>query len=106
MSNIRGRFQKAADKSAAAFSASVSFDWRLYPHDIAGSIAHARMLAKQGIITQKEAKTIINGLAEIGREIEAGKFKFKPELEDVHMNIEARLIEKVGEVGGTLHTAR
>ena len=75
MSHIRGRFQKAADKAATAYSASVSFDWRLYPHDIAGSVAHTRMLAKQGIITQREAKIITDGLAEIGREIESGKFK-------------------------------
>jgi argininosuccinate lyase len=106
MSQIRGRFRKEAAESAAAFSESVSFDWRLYPHDIAGSIAHARMLAKQGIITGGEAGQIENGLAEIGREIESGKFKFKPELEDVHMNIEARLIEKIGEAGRKLHTAR
>ncbi|MBI2850422.1 MAG: argininosuccinate lyase [Chloroflexi bacterium] len=106
MSNIRGRFQKAADKAAAAYTASIGYDWRLYTHDIAGSIAHARMLAKQGIITGQEAKTIAAGLAEIGQEIEAGKFQFKPELEDIHMNIEARLIEMVGEVGGKLHTAR
>ena len=106
MSNIRGRFQKAANKSAAAFTASVAFYWRLYPHDIAGSIAHARMLAKQGIVSQREAKTITNGLVEIGQEIEKGKLQPKVGLEDIHMNIEARLIEKVGEVGGKLHTAR
>ncbi len=106
MSLIRGRFQKDADKSAETYTASVHFDWRLYPYDIAGSIAHARMLAKQGIIPKKDADTIINGLTSIKEEIEQGKFKLKPELEDVHMNIEARLIEKVGEVGGKLHTAR
>ena len=106
MSHIRGRFQKDADKSAAAFSASVAFDWRLYPHDIAGSIAHARMLAKQGIITQKEAKIITNGLVAIGKEIEQGKLQPKAGLEDIHMTIESRLIDKVGEVGGKLHTAR
>ncbi len=106
MSNIRGRFQKDADKRAAEYTASISFDWRLYPYDIAGSIAHARMLAKQGIISAAEAKTIVDGLADISEEIEQGKFQFKPELEDIHLNIEARLIEKVGEVGGKLHTAR
>ncbi len=106
MSHIRSRFQKAADKSVAEYTASISFDWRLYPYDIAGSIAHARMLAKQGIISEKEAETITGGLASIRDEIEQGKFQFKPELEDIHMNIEARLIEKVGEVGGKLHTAR
>ena len=106
MSHIRGRFQKAADKSVAEYTASIPFDWRLYPYDIAGSIAHARMLAKQGIISEEEAETITGGLASIRDEIEQGKFQFKPELEDIHMNIEARLIEKVGEVGGKLHTAR
>jgi argininosuccinate lyase len=106
VSNIRGRFGKAADKSAAEYTASVPFDWRLYPYDIAGSIAHARMLAKQGIISHKEAKIIADGLAAIRDEIEQGKLEFRAELEDIHMNIEARLIEKVGEVGGKLHTAR
>lgn len=106
MSHIRGRFHKAADKLVAEYTASISFDWRLYPYDIAGSIAHARMLAKQGIISDKEARIISSGLASIREEIEQGKFQFKPELEDIHMNIEARLIEKVGEVGGKLHTAR
>ncbi|MDD5038172.1 MAG: argininosuccinate lyase, partial [Dehalococcoidales bacterium] len=106
MSHIRSRFQKAANKLAAEYTASIAFDWRLYPYDIAGSIAHARMLAKQGIITEQEAKIISNGLASIRDEIEQGKFQFKSELEDIHMNIEARLIEKVGEVGGKLHTAR
>jgi len=106
MSNIRGRFNKDADKSAADYSASISYDWRLYTHDIAGSIAHARMLAKQGIISQEEAKTIADGLTEISQEIMQGKFRFKAELEDIHMNIEAALIEKIGEVGRKLHTAR
>ncbi len=106
MSHIRGRFQKDADKLVAEYTASISFDWRLYPYDIAGSIAHAKMLAKQGIISKKEAETITKGLAALKEEIEQGKFQFKPELEDIHMNIEARLIEKVGEVGGKLHTAR
>ncbi len=106
MSQIRGRFNRAADKRAAEYTASIPFDWRLYPDDIAGSIAHAKMLAKQGIISSKEAKIIVDGLTEIKVEIEQGKFQFKTELEDIHMNIEARLIEKVGEVGGKLHTAR
>ena len=106
MSHIRGRFHKAADKLVAEYTASIPFDWRLYHYDIAGSIAHAKMLAKQGIISAEEAKIIIDGLADIGGEIEQGKFDFKPELEDIHMAIEARLIEKVGEVGGKLHTAR
>lgn len=106
MSYLRGRFKKAADKAVTEYTASIPFDWRLYPYDIAGSIAHARMLAKQGIISNKEAEIITKGLASIKEEIEQGKVQFKPELEDIHMNIEARLIEKVGEVGGKLHTAR
>ncbi len=106
MGQIRGRFKKATDKLVIEYTASIPFDWRLYPYDIAGSIAHARMLAKQGIISDKEAETIINGLTSIKEEIEQNEFQFKSELEDIHMNIEARLIEKVGEVGGKLHTAR
>lgn len=106
MSQIRGRFRRAADKKAAAYTASIPFDWRLYPDDIAGSIAHARMLAKQGIISLDDAKTIVDGLDSIRQEIEQGKFQFKTELEDIHMNIEASLIEKVGEAGRKLHTAR
>jgi argininosuccinate lyase len=106
MSYIRGRFQKKADKLVNEYTASIPFDWQLYPYDIAGSIAHAKMLAKQGIISDKEAETIINGLTAIKEEIKRGKFQFQPELEDIHMNIEARLLEKVGEVGGKLHTAR
>ena len=106
MSLIRGRFQKEAAKSVTDYTVSTHFDWRLYRQDIVGSIAHARMLAKQDIISQKEAEAIVNGLTSIRDEIEQGKFQFKPELEDVHMNIEARLIEKVGEVGRNLPTAR
>ena len=106
MSHTRGRFHKAVDKLVTEYTASIPFDRRLYRHDIAGSIAHVKMLAKQGIISEKEAGIIISGLASIREEIEQGKFQFKPELEDIHMSIEARLIEKMGEVGGKLHTAR
>ncbi len=106
MSLIRGRFQKPVDSLVAKYTASIPFDWRLYPYDIAGSTAHAKMLAQQGIISVQEAETIVKGLAAIKEEIEQGKFQFKPELEDIHMNIEARLIEKIGEVGRKLHTAR
>ena len=106
MSHIRGRFSKAADKLVAEYTASLPFDWRLYRHDVAGSIAHARMLAKQGVILAKEAEVITGGLAAIQDEIEQGTFQFKTEFEDIHMSIEARLIEKIGEVGGKLHTAR
>ena len=106
MSQIRGRFKKAADKSVVRYTASLPFDWRLYPYDIAGSIAHAKMLAKQKIISPKEAEKIIKGLKSVQGEIEQGKFQFKPELEDIHMAIESRLMKKVGKIGGKLHTAR
>jgi len=106
MSQIRGRFKKAADKKVDEYTASIPYDWRLYPYDIAGSIAHARMLARQGIITDKDADAIIIGLNGIKEEFARGKFPFKEELEDIHMHIEARLMEKVGDVGGKLHTAR
>ena len=106
MSHIRGRFGKEADKSAVDYTSSILFDQLLYRYDIMGSIAHAKMLAKQGIISEKEAEVIAEGLVSIREEIEQGEFEFKPELEDIHMNIEARLIEKVGEVGRKLHTAR
>jgi argininosuccinate lyase len=106
VSQIRGRFQKEAAKTALEYSSSIHYDWRLYPYDIAGSIAHARMLAKQGIITASAADAIVKGLDEIGDEIASGEFSFKPELEDIHMNIEARLTEKIGDAGKKLHTAR
>jgi argininosuccinate lyase len=103
---LRGRFKKDTDKGAAHYIASIPFDQRLYGQDIAGSIAHARMLGRQGIILESEAEAIISGLVSIREEIEQGRFEFKVELEDIHMNIEARLIEKIGDVGGKLHTAR
>lgn len=101
-----GRFTAPTDQFVEEFTASISFDQRLYRYDIEGSIAHARMLAKQAIIADDEAETIVKGLQEILEEIEAGKLEFKVSLEDIHMNIEARLIEKIGPVGGKLHTAR
>jgi len=97
---------KDNDKLAQGYVASIPFDRRLYRQDIEGSIAHARMLAKQGIIADKDAEAIIAGLNSIRNEIEQGKFHFKTELEDIHMNIEARLFEKIGDVAGKLHTAR
>ncbi len=106
MTYIRGRFEKEADEKVLQYTESISFDWRLYKQDIAGSIAHANMLARQGIITTGEAEAIIKGLGEIQQEIEQAKFKFRTELEDIHMNIESRLAEKIGETGGKLHTAR
>ncbi len=93
-------------KSPGDFIASISFDWRLYHHDIRGSIVHVRMLARQRLIADSDAEAIIAGLESIRDEIERGEFLFKSELEDIHMNIEARLFEKVGEVAGKLHTAR
>ncbi len=101
-----GRFTEGTAASVEDFTESVSFDWRLWSYDIQGSIAHTRMLAHQGIITKSEANTIISGLKEIQKEIEEGRFRWKKELEDVHMNIEVALIEKIGPVGGKLHTAR
>jgi argininosuccinate lyase len=97
---------KEINKPVQEYVASIPFDRRLYRQDIEGSIAHARMLAKQGIIAESEAETIIKGLNSIQKEIEQGKFQFKTELEDIHMNIEARLFEKIGDVAGKLHTAR
>ncbi|MBN1366413.1 MAG: argininosuccinate lyase [Dehalococcoidales bacterium] len=106
MSLIRGRFEKEADEKVLQYTESISFDWRLSHQDIAGSIAHTKMLAKQGIITAAEGKAIVKGLNEIRQEIEQGKFKYRTELEDIHMNIESRLAEKIGEAGGKLHTGR
>ena len=100
-----GRFASGPAADVAEFSQSVSFDWRLWKHDIAGSAAHAAMLQKIGVLTKAEHKAIARGLEQISREIAAGKFKWKPELEDVHMNIEAELTRRVP-AGAKLHTAR
>lgn len=101
-----GRFKKGTHKVAEGFSASIDFDKRLYKEDIEGSIAHAQMLAETGIIDKKEADKIVKGLTSIRKEIESGKFPFREEFEDIHLNIEKRLIEKIGDVGGKIHTAR
>ena len=106
MNYLRHRFQKEANKMAQDYVAVIAFDQRLYRQDIEGSIAHAKMLAKQGIITESDAESIIAGLTSIRAEIEQGRFPFKTEFEDIHMNIEARLFEKIGDVAGKLHTAR
>ena len=90
----------------SAYTVSIHYDRRLYREDIAGSIAHARMLAKQGIIAAADAHAIERGLAEIREEIESGAFPWRPELEDIHMNVERRLFEKIGDSAGKLHTAR
>lgn len=101
-----GRFAKNTDVMVEEFTSSISFDKRMYKEDIAGSIAHATMLAKCGIILQEEAESIIGGLKTILTDIEAGDFSFEIALEDIHMNIEKRLTERIGAVGGKLHTAR
>ncbi len=101
-----GRFTQPTDKFVEEFTASIDFDKRMYSYDIQGSIAHARMLARQGIIAAEEADTIVGGLEAILADIDAGNFEFSVSLEDIHMNIEARLIERIGAVGGKLHTAR
>lgn len=101
-----GRFSSSPDAVMEAINASIGFDKKLYAQDIAGSKAHAQMLADNAIIKKGDAKTIIKGLDTILSEIESGKFKFSSQLEDIHMNIEARLAELVGDVAGKLHTAR
>ncbi|MBP2655378.1 MAG: argH 1 [Firmicutes bacterium] len=101
-----GRFAKNTDIMVEEFTSSISFDNRLYKEDIAGSIAHAKMLAKCGIISDEDTKIIIDGLNGILADIEAGNFTFEIALEDIHMNIEKRLTERIGPVGGKLHTAR
>ncbi len=101
-----GRFTKTTNILVEEFTASIKFDYRLAEEDIAGSIAHVQMLARQEIIQQTEADEIIAGLQQIEQEILAEEFQFSVELEDIHMNIEKRLIELIGPVGGKLHTAR
>jgi len=101
-----GRFTQPTDKFVEEFTASIEFDQRLYAYDIRGSKAHAEMLGRQGIISIDDANRIIDGLDEILKDIEAGKVEFSVELEDIHMNVEARLIERIGAVGGKLHTGR
>ncbi len=101
-----GRFSQETDSLVRKYSESISYDRRLYPYDIQGSIAHAKMLGKQGIIPQEDVACIIKGLEEIKADIDAGNFEFTEELEDIHMNIEARLTERIGKAGARLHTGR
>lgn len=101
-----GRFEISPSQIMQEINQSISFDKKLYKQDIQGSTAHAKMLAEVGILTKSEAKKIIDGLSKIQKEIESGKFNFKIELEDIHMNIESRLKEIIGDVAGKLHTAR
>jgi argininosuccinate lyase len=101
-----GRFAEKTHHSVETFTASIDFDRRLYAHDIAGSIAHVRMLAKIQVITQEEAKTIEGGLLAVKADIEKGKMKFSHALEDIHMHVETALVKKIGKVAQKLHTAR
>ncbi|MGD8711985.1 MAG: argininosuccinate lyase [Thiohalophilus sp.] len=101
-----GRFTAPTDAFVEVFTASVGFDKRLYKHDIAGSIAHARMLAHVGVLSEEERDAIIGGLKEIEQDIERGEFAWSTTLEDVHMNIESRLTDRIGSVGKKLHTGR
>lgn len=101
-----GRFSKETASLVDEFNASIEFDQKLYKHDIQGSIAHAKMLGKQGIITEKESTLIIDTLNNILTEIESGDIEFKIDLEDIHMNIEKILIDRIGDIGKKLHTAR
>jgi argininosuccinate lyase len=102
----KGRFKEQTAALLQSFSESISFDWRLWRHDIEGSVAHSAALEKAGLISKRERAQIIAGLREIGEEMAAGKFKFKTELEDIHMNIEAELTKRIGAAGAKLHTAR
>ncbi len=101
-----GRFSEPTDQFVERFTASIGFDARLYHHDIQGSIAHARMLAHVGVLSGNECGAIVNGLQQIHSEIDTGSLQWSVALEDVHMNVESRLIEIVGEVGKRLHTGR
>ena len=106
MSMWGGRFSQAVNQALQAYSESVSYDRRLYDVDIDGSIAHAEMLGETGIIPRDHAKKIVTELENIRRDIEAGNFQFSAELEDIHMNIESALIDRLGDIGAKLHTAR
>ncbi|MFH1923693.1 MAG: argininosuccinate lyase [Planctomycetota bacterium] len=101
-----GVFDEATDRRVEEFTESVSFDRRLYAHDIAGSTAHAQMLAHVGLITAEECRQIEQALDEIRQEIEQGRFSYRVELEDIHMHVERALIDRIGDVGRKLHTAR
>jgi argininosuccinate lyase len=101
-----GRFSERTDTSVEAFTSSIQIDRRLYPYDIEGSVAHSRMLAKVGVITPEEAEQLAEGLWRIKRDLDQGNFEFSDSLEDIHMHIEARLLQDVGKVAQKLHTAR
>ena len=99
----KGRFQQQTADLVQRYGESISYDWRLYPHDIAGSIAHARAQMTAGLLTEDEFSQIESGLREVEQEIEQGTFEFSIELEDIHMNIEAALTKKIGAAGAKLH---
>src|SRR4030067_207325 len=101
-----GRFKEKTKKTVETFTSSMSFDRRLWEYDIQGSEAHVKMLKKQKIISSRDAELILAGLEKIRRAIKKGKFKFRNDLEDVHMNIEYALLKEIGPAGGKLHTAR
>ncbi|MCG8472618.1 MAG: argininosuccinate lyase, partial [Desulfobacterales bacterium] len=101
-----GRFSQGTDKAVEAFTSSIVVDKRLYAHDIAGSIAHAKMMARQGIIEEDEAELMEKGLLEVKEDIENGNFVYDDALEDIHMHIEAALTEKIGDAARRLHTGR
>jgi len=101
-----GTFDEPTDARVEAFTESISFDRRLAPHDIAGSVAHAEMLAKVGLLTADECRQIVEALKAIGQDIAEGRFEFRTELEDIHMHVERALIDRIGDVGRKLHTAR
>lgn len=102
----KGRFAKETAELVQQFGESISYDWRLYRHDVAGSIAHARAQVKAGLLTDEEFQQIESGLKEIEADITAGNFEFETSLEDIHMNIEAELTRRIGAAGAKLHTAR
>lgn len=102
----KGRFQQETSGLVQRFGESISYDWRLYPHDIAGSLAHAAALHRAGILTRKELQQITTGLKSIKADIDAGNFAWRTALEDVHMNIESALTQRIGPAGAKLHTAR
>jgi len=102
----KGRFSQDTSSLVQQFGESISYDWRLFPHDIAGSIAHARAQVKAGILTEDEFSQIETGLKEILKDIKEGNFEFKTSLEDIHMNVESELTRRIGAAGAKLHTAR
>lgn len=101
-----GRFRERTDRAVEAFTSSLAFDRRLYPYDIRGSVAHCRTLERAGVLSAKEAAAIVKGLEAVRAELDAGRFPFAPQDEDIHMAVERRLTELIGPTGGKLHTGR